>query len=97
MRISVAVGSINKCLKLGDVFRVSKVDDIYSYIVPLHSNSQLLISSLLLLERVAYKYDDSLPLALVLSVLQAELSNLDCVHEIGLTICKQYLVNTVTY
>lgn len=74
-----------------------KVDDIYSYIVPLHANSQLLIGSFLLLERVAHEYDDSLPLALVLSVLQAQLGNLDCVHEIGLAICKQYLVNTVTY
>ena len=65
---------------------MSEIDDIDRHIVLLHPHAQVLeVFFSALSEWVADKDDDSLPLALVLPVLQGELSNLDsCEHVRGL-------------
>ena len=79
-------------LKFRDVFRMSKVNDINSNIVSLHSDSEFLKLSLSLLQRMPNEDNNSLSLCLVLSVLQAELSNFDCIEKISFTIyCNFWL------
>jgi len=86
-------------LKFRDVFWVSEVNHINSNIVSLHSDSELLKLSLSLFQGMSNEDNNSLSLSLVLSVLQAELSNFDGVEEISLAVyCNFWLtLIKVTY
>ena len=92
MRVSIAVGSIDHCLKLRDVLRVSKINDIDSDIVSLHSDTEFLELCFRLLKWVPDEDNNSLSLTLVLSMLQAQLRNFDGVEKVGLTVyCNFWL------
>jgi hypothetical protein len=74
---------------------VSEVNHINSNIVSLHSDSELLKLSLGLLQGMSNEDNNSLSLSLVLSVLQAELSNFDGVEEISLTIYSNFWLTRI--
>lgn len=72
---------------------MSEIDNIHGNVVSLHSDTEFLELSLCLLQGMSDKDDDSLSLALVLPMLQAQLSNLDGIEEISFTVYMQFLVN----
>jgi hypothetical protein len=65
---------------------MSEVNHINSNVVSLHPDSELLELSLTLLQRMSNEDNNSLSLSLILSVLQAELSNFDGIEKVSLTI-----------
>ena len=67
---------------------MSEIDHINSHIVPLHSDTQFLEVSFVLLQRMTNENNHSLSLALVLSMLETELPYLDSIEEVSLSICQ---------
>ena len=72
-----------------------EINYIDSNIVSLHPDAELFEVRLILLQGMADEYNDSLPLALVLSVFQAELTNLDSIGEIGFPIYTSHFWLTI--
>ena len=65
---------------------MSEVDDIDRNIVLLEAHSHVLEVILISFQRVADEDDDSLPLRLVLPVLEGELGDLDCLEAVGVAV-----------
>ena len=77
------VSGFDQRLQLRHIVRIRKVDDVDVDVVSLQTLAQFLASSDILLDWVANENDDSLPLILVLAVLQRQLGNLDRCEEVG--------------
>jgi hypothetical protein len=86
MRIATIVCGVNHRCQLGDIFGMSEIDNINSYVASLHSDTQLLKLSFVFFERMTDEDDYSLPLALVLTMLKTQLSNFNRVEKIGFTV-----------
>ena len=69
-----------------------EVDDIDGDVVLLESSSDVLEVVLGTVQGMADEYDDSLPLGLVLPVLEGELSYLDGFQAVGFAVYKQMMV-----
>ena len=90
--LSALVGSLDKCLEARDVVWMREVDHIDGDVVLLESSSDVLEVVLGTVQRMADEHDDSLPLGLVLPVLEGKLSNLDGFEAVRFAVYKQMMV-----
>lgn len=95
--LGALVGSLHKCLKPRNVVWMSEVDDIDGDVVLLESSSDVLVVLLGAVQRMANEYNNSLPLRLVLPVLEGELSYLDGFQAVRVSIYKQSMLSEWVY
>jgi len=89
--VVTGVGCCDQSSQFSIIFWVSKVNHINPDTLSLQELPQSFEVFLFMFQRMSDKYDDSLPLVLVLSVFQAELSHFDGSHYV----CFSLYLNAV--